>query len=85
MSPKSRGRPPGRGRRKTKRPAGDPAWGSFAAEPDCWFGEPEAGDRESWAVPPRHGRYHDIDVELLDPRDENDLTNRSMRPATCAA
>jgi hypothetical protein len=39
---------------------------------DCWFDEPEPGDRRSWALPPAHGTYHGLDLELLDPGDEGE-------------
>jgi hypothetical protein len=38
-----------------------------------WFDEPEPGDRQSWAVPPGHGIYQDLDLELLNPADEDEL------------
>jgi len=38
---------------------------------DCWFDEPEPGDRRSWAVPPPHGIYQGLDLQLLDPGDED--------------
>ncbi len=41
---------------------------------DCWFDDPDPGDRRSWAAPPGHGTYRGLDLELLDPGDENDLT-----------
>jgi hypothetical protein len=41
MSPKSRGRPPGR-------------------------------DRRAWAAPPGHGTYRELDLELLNPDDEDE-------------
>lgn len=84
MSPKSRGRPPGRGR--SRRPASSrrpgrrgPATGGIpelAAEEvtDCWFDEPLPGDRRSWAVPAGHGTYQGLDLELLHPDDEDELT-----------
>src|SRR5258708_19577779 len=34
---------------------------------DCWFDEPEPGDRRSWAVPPAHGIYQELDLQLLGP------------------
>jgi hypothetical protein len=41
---------------------------------ECWFDEPESGDRRSWAVPPAHGIYHELDLQLLDPGDEDERT-----------
>ena len=41
---------------------------------DCWFDEPDPADRRSWAVPSGHGTYQGLDLELLDPEDENELT-----------
>lgn len=38
---------------------------------DCWFDEPDPGDRRSWAVPPTHGTYDGLDLELLNPDDED--------------
>jgi hypothetical protein len=38
-----------------------------------WFDEPIAGDRNSWAIPAAHGSYRGIDLERLDPGDEDDL------------
>ena len=38
----------------------------------CWLDEPEPGDRRSWAVPPAHGIYQDLDLQLLDPGDEDE-------------
>jgi hypothetical protein len=40
---------------------------------DCWFDEPDGADRVSWAVPPAHGSYRGLDLELLDPGDEDEL------------
>lgn len=40
---------------------------------DCWFDEPVAGDRQSWAMPSGHGRYRDIELKFLDPADEDEL------------
>ena len=88
MSPKSRGRPPGRGRsRQAGRRSGAGrgptgrvrAAGSVSAwqaeeTTDCWFDEPEPGDRRSWAIPPGHGTYQGLDLELLDPDDEDERT-----------
>lgn len=39
---------------------------------DCWFGEPGPADRCSWAVPPGHGIYRKLDLELLDRGDEDE-------------
>lgn len=39
---------------------------------DCWFGEPVPGDRRSWALPPAHGTYRGLDLELLDLGDEDE-------------
>ena len=82
MSPKSRGRPPGRGRSRRpasgRRPTGraQSAGGisGRAAEEssDCWFDEPLPGDRRSWAVPTGHGTYRGLDLELLNPDDEDE-------------
>jgi hypothetical protein len=36
--------------------------------------EPLPGDRRSWAVPPGHGSYQDLDLERLDPDDEDERT-----------
>jgi hypothetical protein len=39
---------------------------------DCWFDEPELGDRRSWALPRAHGIYQGLDVEFLSPGDEDE-------------
>ena len=39
---------------------------------DCWFDEPEPGDRRSWALPRAHGTYQGLDLDLLDPGDEDE-------------
>src|SRR5262249_17737339 len=85
MSPRSRGRPPDRRRRQQARRAGARRGGprlfavpateqtpGYAEESDCWFDEPEPGDRRSWAVPPAHGIYQELDLQLLDPGDEDE-------------
>ena len=86
MSPRSRGRAPDRRRRQQARRAGARRGGphlfavpaseatpGYAEETaDCWFEEPEPGDRRSWAVPPVHGIYQELDLQLLDPGDEDD-------------
>ncbi len=41
-------------------------------ETDCWFDDPLPGDRRSWAVPPGHGTYQGLDLERLDPDDEDE-------------
>jgi hypothetical protein len=92
MSPKSRGRPPGRGRKRTGNrgpsqrsgPGGivRAPGGLYAAEPiaeegevaDYLLGDPDPGDRRSWAVPPAHGVYRGMELERLDPDDEDQLT-----------
>ena len=40
---------------------------------DCWFDEPDPADRRSWAMPSGHGTYQGLDLELLDPDDEDEL------------
>lgn len=39
----------------------------------CWFDEPDPADRRSWAIPPGHGTYQGLDLELLVPADEGEL------------
>ena len=41
---------------------------------ECWFDVPLPGDRRSWAVPSGHGTYQGLDLELLNPHDEGELT-----------
>jgi Domain of unknown function (DUF1841) len=41
--------------------------------PSFWFEEPAAGDRRSWAMPPGHGSYRGLELEWLDPADEDQL------------
>ena len=86
MSPRSRGRPPDRRRRQQARragarrdgphlfavPASEQAPGYTEETADCWFDEPDPGDRLSWAVPPAHGIYQELDLQLLDPGDEHE-------------
>ena len=86
MSPRSRGRPPDRrrrqqaGRARARRggphlfavPASEATPGVAEETTDCWFDEPEPGDRRSWAVPPAHGIYQELDLQLLDPGDEDE-------------
>jgi hypothetical protein len=77
VSPRSRGRPPGRRRLDIRQAA--PAWpgdGPPLARQDagdCWFEEPSAADRRSWAAPPVHGICREMDLELLDPGDDDEL------------
>jgi hypothetical protein len=81
MSPKSRGRPPGRGRSRRpaagRRPTGRAqpvtAWDADETT-DRWFDDPLPGDRRSWAVPAGHGTYQGLDLERLDPDDEDERT-----------
>ena len=86
MSPRSRGRPPDRrrrqqaGRARTHRggphlvvvPASEETAGRAEETTNCWFDEPEPGDRRSWAVPPAHGIYQELDLQLLDPAEEDE-------------
>ncbi len=82
VSPKSRGRPPGRGRSRKvgrrsasgRRPTGGISAWQAEETTDCWFDEPLPGDRRSWAVPPGHGIYQGLDLELLNPDDEDERT-----------
>jgi hypothetical protein len=39
---------------------------------NCWFDAPEPGDRRSWALPRAHGSYQGLDLELLDPGDDDE-------------
>jgi hypothetical protein len=80
MSPRSRGRPPGRGRRR--QPIGHPAARQsrrtepgprVGKSPDCWFDEPDPADCMSWAAPAGHGSYEGMNLELLDPEVEDEL------------
>jgi Domain of unknown function (DUF1841) len=85
VSPQSRGRPPGRGRPRPPRSRsaggarvdhGQLSELNVASEADaasCWFDEPAAGDRESWAMPSGHGSYRGLELEWLDPGDEDQL------------
>jgi hypothetical protein len=41
---------------------------------NCWFDEPLPGDRRSWAVPSGHGIYRGLDLDLLNPADEDERT-----------
>jgi len=53
-------------------PAAENAPGYGEEPTECWFDEPEPGDRQSWALPPAHGTYRGLDLELLNPADEDD-------------
>jgi hypothetical protein len=48
-------------------------WGGADETTDCWFDEPTPGDRHSWVIPPGHGTYRSLDLELLHPGDEDEL------------
>jgi len=39
---------------------------------EYWFDDPLPDDRQSWAVPSGHGSYRGLDLELLDPADEDE-------------
>jgi hypothetical protein len=53
-------------------PAGGETSGYEEETTDCWFDQPEPGDRRSWALPRPHGTYQGLGLELLDPGDEDD-------------
>jgi hypothetical protein len=53
-------------------PASEETPGYAEETADCWFDEPEPGDRRSWAVPPAHGIYQELDLQLLDPAEEDE-------------
>jgi Domain of unknown function (DUF1841) len=82
MSPRSRGRPPARRRQQPGRSAARGGVPRLAAAPSgeiirrgddrCWFEEPEPGDRSAWALPSARGTYQGLDLELLDPGDEDE-------------
>jgi Domain of unknown function (DUF1841) len=86
MSPRRHGRRPGSRRRQQAGRAGARRGGPhlFAVPGSeetpgyaekttgCWFDDPEPGDRRSWAVPPAHGIYRELDLQLLDPGDEDE-------------
>jgi hypothetical protein len=40
---------------------------------DCWFDDPVAGDRRSWATPAGHGLFRGLELEQFDPDDEDEL------------
>ena len=96
MGPRSRGRPPDRRRRRQAGraganrggphlfavPASEETPGQAEETADCWFDEPEPGDRRSWAVPPAHGIYQELDLQLLDPggEDERALLIEALHP-----
>ncbi len=52
----------------------DEATSVLSKPTDCWFDEPDPGDRPSWAMPRGHGTYAGLELEHLDPADEDDLT-----------
>jgi Domain of unknown function (DUF1841) len=41
---------------------------------DCRFDEPLPGDRRAWAAPPGHGTYQGLNLELLNPANEDERT-----------
>lgn len=47
-------------------------WLTEEESADYWFDEPPAGNRLAWAVPPGHGTYRELALELLDPDDEDE-------------
>jgi hypothetical protein len=49
---------------------------------DCWFDEPDPVVRSSWAVPPAHGTYEGLQLELLDPgnEDEREFLIEALHP-----
>ena len=53
-------------------PTGVNTSGDVEEMTDCWFEDPVPGDRRSWAIPAPHGTYRGLDLELLDPGDEDD-------------
>ena len=61
--------------------------GECGEETACWFDEPGPGDRQSWAIPPAHGTYQGLDLELLDPgeEDERALLIEARHPEFAAA
>lgn len=100
MSPRSRGRPPGRGRSQQPGRSAARRGPRVVAAPgrediprhegeltDCWFDEPVAGSRRSWVLPPAHGTYQGLDLELLDPDDEDErgLLMAALHPEFAAA
>ena len=40
-------------------------------EDDYWFEEPVVDERQAWAMPAAHGSFNGLDLELLDPADED--------------
>jgi len=52
-------------------PTGPPVPGAGETT-ERWFDEPLPGDRRSRAAPPGHGSYQGLDLELLDPADEDE-------------
>src|SRR5260221_5352144 len=95
MSPRSRGRPPDRRRRQqagragARRsrphlfavPASEVTPGYAEEWRDCWCDEPEPGDRRSWAVPPAHGIYQELDLQLLGPGPPGPLSSEGRAGA----
>jgi hypothetical protein len=56
------------------RPSGNQPEPRAGQVTDCWFDEPLPGDRGSWAVLSGHGIYRGLDLELLNPADEDERT-----------
>jgi hypothetical protein len=55
-------------------PAGNQSVLKAGQATDCWFDKPLPGDRRSWAVPSGHGTYQGLNLELLNPADEDERT-----------
>jgi uncharacterized protein DUF1841 len=100
VSPRSRGRPPGRGgRRKPARPQPSrqrfvrgvippgSAGGTAQEAAACWFDDPDLASPRSWAMPAAHGSYRGIELASLDPDDEDDrmLLIEAQHPEFAAA
>jgi hypothetical protein len=60
--------------RRGSRPSGNQPVLRAGQATDCWFDEPLPGDRRSWAVPSGHGTYQGLNLELLNPADEDERT-----------
>ena len=53
------------------RPSGNQPVQRAGQVTDYWFDDPLPGDRPSWAMPSGHGIHQDLDLELLNPADED--------------